>query len=126
MDDARPSATVLVVTLSVRVVAASLGGLCLLVAGCSSGHDKYGDPYITDAQGAAVRPGMSDAAAFATLGGVAVSGSHGAGARPPYGYWYPVDGDGDIWWEICIDSGHVTGTYRATDDKLPLDCPNPG
>ena len=61
----------------------------------SLGHDDFGNPYITDVAGKAIAPGMTAQAAFAALGGEAVSGSTGTQAPPPNGYNYPVKGTGN-------------------------------
>lgn len=76
---------------------------------------------------------MTAQAAFAALGGEAVSGSTGAQGPPPNGYDYPVKGTGNpddvadtktVWWQVCIKTGFVTSTQRAPLEQLPGRCPS--
>jgi hypothetical protein len=96
------------------------------------GHDSFGDPYVTDILGRAIRKGTSARATFKMLGGKADSGSTGQQAGPVLGYDYPIKGTGNpddvndtktIWWQICIGSGRVLSKQRGTMDNLPSFCP---
>ena len=91
-------------------------------------QDSFGDPFITDAQGRAIRIGISATAAFPALSGEAPSGSNGAQAVPPLTYDYPIRGTGNpndvmddntIWWQLCVEGGLVIGKVRGTIDSLP-------
>lgn len=71
---------------------------------------------------------MPAAAAFRALGGKAGSGSNGIQAVPPLSYDYPIRGTGNpddplsdktVWWQICVEGGHVVGTVRGRISSLP-------
>jgi len=106
-----------------RVSVLSAIVVATLLAGCGSSsqkasapptHDGAGDPFITEAQGGAIRIGESAPAAFRALGGEADSGLNGQQAPPTRSYDYPITGTGSaesdeafghektLWWKICI------------------------
>jgi hypothetical protein len=110
-------------SLAAVVVATVIGGCGSQKASKPPISDGFGDPYITDAQGHAIRIGESASAAFHALGGKATSGVNGGQAPPPHSYDYPIRGTGNpddvndektVWWEICIGGDNrVTGKVRT-------------
>jgi hypothetical protein len=91
--------------------------------------DGWGDPFVTDAQGAAIRVGMSVGAAFRLLGGKGSPGWYytGPGSIPTgvmYSYDYPIRGtdhsgpttmlnDRTTWFRICVQGNSVVGKARV-------------
>jgi len=130
---------------SIGVVAVAGLALAFLLAGCggsgtaggTSGgdhgsepsHDSMGDPYITDAQGRAIKIGTSARAAFRDLGGKSPSGYNGVQAVPPLSYDYPIRGSGTgdagdvsenyLWWQICVKNGRIVSKVKGRMDSLP-------
>lgn len=123
-----------------RVSGLSTIVVATLIAGCGSSsqkasapptHDGAGDPFITEAQGRAIRIGESAAAAFRTLGGEADSGLNGQQAPPTRSYDYPITGTGNaesdkpfghekaLWWQLCISpENRVVSKERGKLESL--------
>ncbi len=129
----RPRVTPVLVGMALALPACASGGATGTSTDTSSAsQDSFGDPYITNAQGASIRIGSSARAAFKGLGGKANSGSTGGQAGPVLGYDYPIRGTGNpddvsdtktIWWQICVGHGRVLSKQRGTMDSLDAFCP---
>jgi len=83
--------------------------------------DGWGDPFVTNAQVAAVKVGMSESAAFRMLGG---QGSYGWYNDGRDAYEYPIRGTGDpgpdtmlndntTWFQICVQGNSVVSKARV-------------
>jgi hypothetical protein len=96
-------------------------------------RDWLGEPFITDAQGKAIRKGMSARAAFRKLGGKPDISATSDAAGPILGYDFPIRGTGyagdqdrpgdATYWQICIGHGRVLSKRRGDLDHLPALCP---
>jgi len=90
--------------------------------------DGWGDLFVTEAQVAAIRLGMSQREVFRTLGGQGSSGyyytdSVSSPTRTILTYDYPIRrtgnpggdtmlDDGAVWWRICVRGTSVVGKRR--------------
>jgi hypothetical protein len=131
--------------LLLATTAAALVAGAAAVTGCGSDknssstppkRDSLGAAFITDAQGKAIRKGMSARAAFRKLGGKPESSTgEGPEAGPVLGYQFPIRGTGNpgnpnrdqpsyaTYWQICIGRGRVLSKRRGTIENLPASCP---
>ncbi len=124
----------------------TLALVTVALAGCGAGPgghstltparaDAFGDPYITDTQGRAIKIGAGAGEVFRALGGKAASGANGMQAPFPHSFDYPIRGTGTgdaggatndsyKWWQICVSQrGQVVSKQRGPLGSLPTFCP---